>query len=256
MSQNSITFFGTGTSVGIPMVGCPCEVCHSSNLKDKRMRTSALIQYNSQNILIDIGPDFRTQALENNLSKIDAILVTHPHRDHVGGFDDIRALNFLYESQLDLYTNEFTWHSIQKQFYYAFEQSEYTSVPKVRFHSIHNKPFKHENIEIIPIHVWHGKMPCLGFRIGKLAYITDANAIDADELEKLKHLDILVINALRKTHHPSHFTLDEALAIIEQIQPKKAFLTHLSHHMGFHSEVQNELPNNVSIAWDGLKVEF
>lgn len=254
--ENKILFLGTGTSVGIPMVGCPCEVCHSENFKDKRLRTSALIHYQNYNFLIDIGPDFRAQMLMNQVSKIDAILLTHPHRDHIAGFDEIRALNFLYETKVDLYANSFTWESLKKQFYYAFMETDYTSIPKVDYTEIDNAPFQYQDILIQPIKVMHGRMPCLGYRIGNLAYITDANAIEDTELDKLKNLDVLVLNSLRKYHHPSHFTLEESLEIVSILKPKRAYFIHLSHHMGKHDEVELELPENVFLSYDGLQVIF
>lgn len=256
MSQNKIIFLGTGTSVGIPMIGCPCEVCQSDDDKDKRLRTSAIIQYNGYNILIDIGPDFRQQMLDYHIDRIDAILLTHPHRDHIGGFDDIRALNFLYESKIDLFSNAFTWDSLTKQFYYAFQKTDYTSLPQVEYTEINNTVFNWNNIPITPIQVMHGKMPCMGYRIGNLAYITDANFIAEEELEKLNNLDILVLNALRKYHHPSHFTLQEAIAVSQRVNAKTTYFTHLSHHMGKHSQVELELPENIYIAYDGLQIIF
>ncbi len=254
--KNSILFLGTGTSVGIPMIGCPCEVCQSSDRKDKRLRTSALVVYEKYTFLLDIGPDFRWQMLSNNISKLDAILLTHPHRDHIGGFDDIRALNFLYDVKISLYSNRYTWESLKKQFYYAFQNSDYTSLPTVHFQEIENETFQHESVEIIPIQLMHGKMPCVGYRFGKLAYMTDVNEINESEYSKLFNLDILVIDALRKYHHPSHFSLEESLEIIKILKPQKAFLIHLSHHMGKHNIVQSELPEGVFIAYDGLKIEF
>jgi phosphoribosyl 1,2-cyclic phosphate phosphodiesterase len=256
MFQNKLTFLGTGTSVGVPMIGCNCVVCLSENELDKRLRSSAYVQYQGKKILIDIGPDFRYQALKYGLTELDAILLTHPHRDHIGGFDDIRALNFMHEKSFHLFANSFTWESLKKQFYYAFMATDYTSNPSVNYVEIDSIPFQIDEINIIPIQVMHGNMPCLGFRFGNLAYITDASYISDSELDKLKNLDILVINALRKTTHPSHFTLDQTLEIIKILQPKKAFLTHLSHHMGLHSEIQNELPKNVWIGHDGLELEF
>lgn len=253
---NKVLFLGTGTSVGVPMVGCPCEVCKSSDTRDKRLRTSAFIQYQNRNFLIDIGPDFRTQMLANNITQIDAILLTHPHRDHIAGFDEIRALNFLYETKVDLFANAFTWDSLKKQFYYAFIESDYTSVPKVDYKEVEQNSFQFQDIDITPIRVSHGKMPCLGYRIGNLAYITDANAIAEKEMEKLKDLDVLVLNSLRRHHHPSHFTLEESLEIVNKVNPKVAYFTHLSHHMGKHADVELELPKNVFLSYDSLQVTF
>jgi len=256
--DNSILFLGTGTSVGVPMIGCRCEVCCSDDHRNKRLRTSALVCYGKQNILIDIGPDFRAQMLLNDVTQIDAILLTHPHRDHIAGFDEIRALNFLYESKVDLYANAMTWDSLKKQFYYAFMETDYTSLPKVQFHEIETSSMSiwFREIDITPIQVSHGKMPCLGYRIGDLAYITDANAIRDEEMEKLRNLDVLVLNALRKYHHPSHFTLEEALEIVAKLKPRRAYFTHLSHHMGRHADVELELPENVFLGYDGLRIGF
>jgi phosphoribosyl 1,2-cyclic phosphate phosphodiesterase len=256
MFQNKLVFLGTGTSVGVPMIGCSCTVCMSSNELDKRLRSSVYIEYQAKKILIDIGPDFRYQALRTKLTDLDAVLLTHPHRDHIGGFDDIRALNFLHEKSFHLFANEFTWESLKKQFYYAFMETDYTSNPSVNYIEVNSEAFYIEDSEIIPINVMHGNMPCLGYRFGNLAYITDASFIEDTELDKLKNLDILVINSLRKTPHPSHFTLDETLEIIAKLNPKKAYLTHLSHHMGLHSDIEKELPDNVRIGYDGLELEF
>lgn len=256
MSSNKLIFLGTGTSVGIPMIGCTCQVCTSTDQHDHRLRTSAYLEYEGKKILIDIGPDFRYQALKNQLTNFDAILLTHPHRDHIGGFDDIRGLNFMHEKSFHLYANSMTWESLQKQFYYAFMKTDYTSNPSVNYIEIDKEPFMIDDIQIVPIEVSHGKMPCLGFRFGSLAYITDASSIADEEMEKLASLDTLIINSLRKTPHPSHFTLDETLEIINKLKPKKAYLIHLSHHMGLHQEIQKELPENVFLGYDGLEVEF
>lgn len=256
MTPNKITFLGTGTSVGVPMIGCGCEVCRSTHIRDYRLRTSALIQYLGRNILVDIGPDFRQQMLTHHISHIDAVLLTHPHRDHIAGFDDIRALNFVHHREIPIYANAYTWDSLTKQFYYAFQPSDYASMPKANYHEIDTQIFQIQDIPIMPIQLRHGSMPCLGFRIGNVAYITDASWIEPSEYDKLKDLDILVLNALRKYHHPSHFTLDEAIAEVNKIKPQRAYFTHISHHMGFHEEVSGELPDNVHLAYDGLTLEF
>lgn len=256
MFQNKFQFLGTGTSVGVPMIGCSCEVCMSTNKLDKRLRSSLYLDYCGKKILIDIGPDFRYQALKYKITDLDAVLLTHPHRDHIGGFDDIRALNFMHDKSFHLFANSFTWASLKKQFYYAFMDSDYASNPSVHYVEIDSNPFMVGDVEIIPIQVLHGKMACLGFRFGSMAYITDANFISENELQKLENLDVLVINALRKTHHPNHFNLEESLEIINILQPKRAFLTHISHHMGLHDTIQKELPEHVQLGYDGLEVKF
>jgi phosphoribosyl 1,2-cyclic phosphate phosphodiesterase len=252
----NVTLLGTGTSVGVPMVGCPCEVCQSADEKDRRLRTSALIKIADKSILIDIGPDFREQGLRYQIDHIDAILLTHPHRDHIGGFDDIRALNFIHQKPIPLYANDYTWQSLKKQFYYAFENHEYSALPEVQFFRIENAPFFFENIEIIPIHVLHGSMPCLGYRIQDFVYITDCNKIPEAEFDKLKNVDTLVLNALRKTTHASHFSLDEAIHICRKINPKRVYFTHISHHMGFYRTIMKELPASMELGYDGMEIEL
>lgn len=254
--DNYILFLGTGTSVGIPMIGCPCEVCQSKDSHDKRYRTSALIHFNGFDVLIDMGPDLRSQLLINDIKHIDAILVTHSHRDHVAGFDDIRALNFLYQTKVPLFTNIETWESIKKQFYYAFNNTEYTSLPEVEFNEIVGDYIDFEKTNIEKINVLHGKMPCLGYRFNNMAYITDCSYIAPEEKEKLKNLDILILNSLRLTPHHSHYSLMETLEVIDELKPKKAYLIHLSHHMGRHQDISKLLPKNVEIAYDGLKINF
>jgi len=251
-----VTLLGTGTSVGVPMVGCPCEVCQSSDVRDQRLRTSAMIEIADKRILIDIGPDFREQGLRYHIDRIDAILLTHPHRDHVGGFDDIRALNFLHQKPVPLFANDYTWQSLKKQFYYAFGNNDYNALPEVVFHEIQNNPFAFEEIEITPIHVMHGSMPCVGFRIENFVYITDCNLIPETEFEKMKNVDTLVLNALRKTSHPSHFSLEEAIETCRKINPKRVYFTHISHHLGFYREVMKELPASMELGYDGLEIEL
>jgi phosphoribosyl 1,2-cyclic phosphate phosphodiesterase len=253
---NSITLLGTGTSVGIPMVGCTCEVCLSPDIEDKRLRTSAFVVYEGKHILIDIGPDFREQALRNQINKIDAIVLTHPHRDHIGGFDDIRGLNFVQEKSIALFANTLTWNSLKKQFYYAFDNLEYDAVPKVNLTLIENDIIDFEGIQIIPIHVMHGNMPCVGYRFGKMAYLTDVNFIPESEFEKLQDLDILILDSLRIKSHPSHFSLDESLAVAARIGAKKTYLIHLSHHMGRHHAMKSHLPENVFFGIDNQVINF
>lgn len=255
--NNEILLLGTGTSVGIPLIGCQCTVCQSTDHRDKRLRTSAYITYEGSAFLIDIGPDFRQQLLSHDIKNIDAILLTHPHRDHIGGFDDIRALNFLNDSKkIALYANNFTWKSLQKQFYYAFQPSDYTSLPGANYIPIDIESFRHNGIPITPVKLKHGSMPCLGFRIGSIAYMTDVSEIEESEFEKLEDLDILILDSLRKIKHPSHLSLDESVAIATKINAKTTYFTHISHHMGLHSEVEKELPENIQLGYDGLRIQF
>lgn len=256
LPQNSITLLGTGTSVGIPMVGCQCEVCVSPDIEDKRLRTSAFVQYKGKSFLIDIGPDFRTQALKNQINKIDVILLTHPHRDHIGGFDDIRGLNFVQEKSIALYANSLTWTSLKKQFYYAFDNLEYDAVPKVNPIMIDDEVFEFEAIKILPINVMHGNMPCLGYRFGKMAYLTDVNYIPEQEFEKLQDLDVLILDSLRVKMHPSHFSLDESIEISKRIGAKKTYFIHLSHHMGRHHQMKSYLPGNIHFGVDNQVINF
>lgn len=246
-----LTFLGTGTSQGVPVIACQCKVCNSHNDKDKRLRTSVLIQSNELNLIIDSGPDFRYQVLRSGLQKLDAILFTHQHRDHVAGLDDVRSFNFKQKKAMPIYGNERVIEQIRREFHYVFE-SNYPGIPQLEITTIDKQPFSIGNLPIIPIEVLHHKLPVLGFRIKDLTYITDANIIPEIEFEKIYGTKVLVLNALQKDDHISHFTLDEALKVIEEIQPEKAYLTHISHNMGLHEEVSKELPSNVFLAYDEL----
>lgn len=250
-----ITFLGTGTSTGVPMVACTCRVCQSPDPRDKRLRVSVMIEKNDKTIIIDCGPDFRQQMLREKVKKIDAILMTHGHRDHTGGIDDIRAFNFVMQRDIDFYLNEPTKEILLRHFDYAFdENNSYPSKPRLKLHIIDNKPFNVCGIRVIPILVMHADMPVLGFRIDDFTYITDANHIAEEEKEKVKGSKIIVINALRWKKHPSHFNVEEAIALINELQPEKAYLTHITHHMGLHAEVNRQLPPSVQLAYDGLKI--
>lgn len=256
---NKLTFLGTGTSSGIPTIGCNCEVCQSKDSKDKRLRSSIFIKcFDGTNILIDITPDFRQQMLINNLTEIDAVLLTHQHFDHIGGFDDIRAFNYKYRRKIPFYALENTFISLKKTFYYAFEPIEQLGggIPLIDEFVIksYNK-FKINNVEVQPIPLLHGNMLVLGFRIGNMAYCTDVNKIPDNSYEFLKNLDILIIDALRYKPHPTHFTLDQALNEIEKIKPKRAYLIHMAHQIK-HKECQENLPENVFLAFDGLSLQF
>ena len=251
-----ITFLGTGTSQGIPVIACRCEVCSSSNPKDNRLRCSVLVEFNGKTIVIDTGPDFRQQMLKNKVRRLDAVLFTHEHKDHVAGLDDIRAFNFVMKQNMDIYLTDAVEQAIRREFSYIFADTKYPGIPLINLHRITNHPFDLFDQTILPIEVMHYQMPVFGYRIGDFTYITDAKSISEIELEKLEGTKILVINALRRETHVSHFTLNEALELIDRIKPQKGYLTHLSHQMGKHEDVMKELPSNVEIAYDGLIIEI
>lgn len=251
-----LTFLGTGTSQGVPIIGCPCRVCSSTNSYDKRLRSSVLIRNETLTIAIDAGPDFRHQMLREKVGALDAILLTHEHRDHIAGLDDVRAFNYIQKRAMDIYAEERVQEEIRKQFLYAFEHDKYPGVPNLNLHTIGEKKFTIQGMSIVPIRVMHYKLPILGFRIGDLTYITDASNITVDEKKKFSDTKILIINALRMEEHPTHFNLSKALELVKEISPEKAYLTHISHQMGLYSEVQKELPANVFLAHDGLSLDI
>lgn len=247
-----VTILGSGTSQGVPVIACNCEVCTSANSKDKRLRSSVLLSLGEKNIVIDTGPDFRQQMLRANVQSLEAVVYTHEHKDHIAGMDDVRAFNFKQKSDMEVYCNANTEIALKREFYYAFMENPYPGIPKVKINRIENKPFEVSGIPFLPVLVMHYEMPVFGYRVGNFAYITDAKTVAPEEKEKLKGIKILIINALRKEEHISHFNLEEALAFIAEIQPEKAYLTHISHLMGLNDEVQTLLPSNVEIAYDGL----
>jgi phosphoribosyl 1,2-cyclic phosphate phosphodiesterase len=251
-----ITFLGTGTSSGVPMIGCSCKVCVSTNKKDNRLRSSILVQSATTSFVIDTTPDFRYQMLRANVQQLDAVLFTHPHKDHIAGLDDVRAYNFFNHKPMELYANSLTEEAIKREFAYAFSDKKYPGIPNLNINTIDNNPFYIGDIFIQPILVWHIKMPVLGFRMGDFTYITDANKIEADELKKIIGSKVLVLNALRKEKHISHFNLNEAVALAQQLQIPKTYFTHLSHQMGLHAEVSAELPEGIFLGWDGLEIEM
>jgi phosphoribosyl 1,2-cyclic phosphate phosphodiesterase len=247
-----ITFLGTGTSCGVPMIGCSCEVCMSPDKKDKRLRTSILVESDATAIVIDTTPDFRYQMLRANIRKLDAVLFTHPHKDHIAGLDDVRAFNYFQEKPMDIYANSLTEEAIKREFAYVFSDKKYPGIPNLNLNTIDESPFMIGDIPVIPILVWHLKMPVLGFRFGQFTYITDANKIDAEEKEKIKGSDVMVLNALRKTSHISHFTLDEAVAMVQELGVPVGYFTHISHQLGRHEEFNSILPQGIELAWDEL----
>jgi phosphoribosyl 1,2-cyclic phosphate phosphodiesterase len=251
--SKTITFLGTGTSSGIPTIGCPCPVCNSDNPKDKRLRASILIQSETTSILIDTSTDFRQQMLLHNIKKIDAVFYTHQHFDHIGGFDDIRAFNYSTRRPIQIYGLEKTMNSIKRTFFYAFGDLEQLGggVPMVDVHLISDEPVKIGDIEIIPIPLLHGNMEILGFRIDDFAYCTDTNHIPDKSMNLLQNLDVLVLGALRYNRHETHFTIDEAIQTSKQLNPKATYFTHMAHQI-MHDECEEYLPENIHLAYDGL----
>jgi phosphoribosyl 1,2-cyclic phosphate phosphodiesterase len=250
-----LTFLGTGTSQGVPVVACQCPVCLSNNPKDKRLRASVMIEADGQCLVVDAGPDFRQQMLTHKVRHLNGILLTHEHVDHIFGLDDIRAFNWIQKQPTDIYAEERVQVAIRRIFDYVFASYRYPGIPEMHLHQIENKPFRIGNLEIIPIRGFHYKLPVFGFRFGRIAYVTDVNRLEPTEKEKLRGLEVLVVNALRKEDHISHYSLPQALDLIAEVKPGKAYLTHLSHQMGFYSNVQKELPENVFLAYDGLEIE-
>lgn len=238
------------------MIACDCEVCISTDKKDKRLRPSILVQSSTTTIVVDTTPDFRYQMLRENVKEVDAILFTHPHKDHIAGLDDVRAFNFFYKPVMQVYANSLTEEAIKKDFAYAFSDKKYPGVPELNLNTITDEPFIVGDIPVTPVLVWHLKMPVLGFRFGKFTYITDANRIEEREKEKIKGSEAIVLNALRKQHHISHFTLGEAIDMVQDLKIPKAYFTHISHQLGKHEEIETELPEGIHLVYDGLVLEF
>ena len=251
-----LTFLGTGTSQGVPVIACRCHVCRSVDERDRRLRTSALLTTDDgKHILFDIGPDFRQQMLRQKVESLDAIMVTHAHRDHVAGLDDVRSFNYVQHKNMDVYLNAIAKHALMRDYGYIFEHHEYPGLPEADLHEV-DAPFVAAGVTVIPVKAMHKDLPILAFRVGEMAYITDANHIAPEELEKLKGVKVMVINALRRQKHFSHFSLPEALEVIDKVQPEQAYLTHISHEMGVHAEVEKTLPQGVFLAYDNLEVEI
>lgn len=251
-----ITLLGTGTSQGVPVIACPCEVCQSEDPKDKRTRVSVQIEVDSKVFVIDTGPDFRQQMLNANTQKLNAVIFTHEHKDHTAGLDDVRAFNFFQKKEMPVYGHPRVLNQIKREFSYAFEENKYPGIPQINLIEIDDNFFEIEEVAFHPIKAMHHLLPVYGYRIGDFGYVTDANFLENEELEKLKGLQVLVLNALRKEKHLSHFNLEEALEVIAYLKPQKAFLTHISHQMGKHAIVNSQLPPNVFLAYDGLEVQI
>lgn len=250
-----ITFLGTGTSSGVPMIGCDCAVCTSTDKRDNRLRSSILVQSATTSLVVDTGPDFRQQMLREKVKHLDAVVFTHPHKDHLAGLDDIRAFNFFSKKPIDIYADSLTEEAVRRDFYYAFTDTKYPGIPELNMHTINLDPFMVGDIPVTPIQVWHLKMPVLGFRFGKFTYITDANRIEEEEKEKIRGSEVLVLNALRRQKHISHFTLGEAIELVQELRIPGAYFTHISHQLGLHAEIDSELSNGIHLAYDGLTWE-
>jgi len=247
-----ITFLGTGTSNGVPVIGCECNVCNSWDYHDKRLRSSIMIEHESGTVVIDVGPDFRQQMLRVGATRLDAVVITHGHKDHIGGMDDLRAFNYLNRAPVMVWSSKEVQYDIRRDFFYAFNESKYPGVPDMDLMTIDGSPFETGGLTFIPIPVMHHLLPVFGFRVGNMAYITDCNFIPESSFTLLEGVDIFIVNALRLKPHISHFGLDQALEAIKRVAPKEAWLTHISHGLGIHSEVEKILPDGVHLAWDGL----
>ena len=261
MANNiTLTLLGTGTSQGVPVIGCQCEVCRSADPRDQRLRTSAMVEVGQCRFIIDAGPDFRTQMLRAGVSHISAILLTHKHKDHIGGIDDVRALNFVDYPQIhtvNIYATAETLDCVRKDYDYAFFTVRYRGTPEIALHTIDsNESFTINGVEIIPIKGRHAHFEVTGYRFGDIAYMTDFKEIDSQEVAKLKGVRVLVVNALRFAPHDSHFSVADALELIEQVKPERAYLTHMSHEVGLYDLAQQKLPNGVFFGYDGLKIEL
>jgi phosphoribosyl 1,2-cyclic phosphate phosphodiesterase len=251
-----VTFLGTGTSQGIPVIACRCDICTSSDPRDHRLRSSILVETCGLRIVVDCGPDFRQQMLREDIRSIDAILVTHAHKDHLGGLDDVRAFNYILQRPAAVYATPEVQKQIRREYSYAFGGDRYPGVPEIDLIKFGKRPFHIQSLKVIPVRALHfGEDHYVyGFRIGAFTYLTDVYRISEEEKDKIRGSKVIVVNALRKKPHYSHMNLDEALALLEELKPERGFLTHISHQMGLHAVVEKDLPANVRMAYDGLKV--
>lgn len=247
-----ITLLGTGTSQGVPVIGCECAVCQSMDYRDKRLRVSVHIELDGKSFVIDTGPDFRQQMLRERINRLNAVLLTHSHKDHIAGLDDVRAFNYLQQRDMPVYGLKQTLEQVLSEFYYAFEKEKYPGTPQIQLNEIDNSDFIVEGVKFTPLPILHMGMPVLGFRVGDFSYITDANFIPDQTYERLKGTKYLIVNALQKENHPSHFTLAEATEVAKKIGAPKTYFTHISHKLGLHKVIEKELPEFVALGYDGL----
>lgn len=245
---------GTGTSSGVPMIGCDCAVCTSPDKKDRRLRSSILVQTAHTNVVVDAGPDFRYQILRSGIKRLDGIVFTHPHKDHVAGLDDVRGFNYFMQKPMEIFGNEMTLEVIIREFPYAFTENKYPGAPNIHLNTIGSTPFQINDLIITPVLVWHLQMPVLGYRFGKFTYITDANRIEEISEEKIKGSEVIVLNALRKEKHISHFSLSEAIAEVNKLKIPVAYFTHISHQLGRHADISKELPKGMYLSYDELSI--
>jgi phosphoribosyl 1,2-cyclic phosphate phosphodiesterase len=251
-----VTFLGTGTSQGVPVIACDCEVCRSLDYRDKRTRTSIHIEVDGKSIVFDTGPDFREQMLRERINHLDAVIYTHEHKDHTAGLDDVRSYNFKQEMDMPVYGRKPVLQQIKREFAYIFAANKYPGIPKVKLHEIENQPFQVEGIDILPVDVMHYKLPVFGYRIKDFTYITDVNHIPDEEKRKIRGSKVLVLSALQKHSHLSHFNLEQAIAVVKELEIPQAYFIHMGHRMGLHRDIEEELPDGMELAHDGLKIEL
>ncbi len=249
-----VTFLGSGTSQGVPLIACGCEVCTSSDFRDKRLRSSILVETSKTRIVIDSGPDFRQQLLREKIKRLDAVVFTHEHKDHIAGLDEVRAFNFINKMRMPVYATTRVQTALKREFAYIFSDEKYPGIPEIDLFDFDNDTFMIGDLVLEPLNVLHYKLPVKGFKINNFAYITDANFIPESEKEKLKNLDVLILNALRREEHLSHFTFKEAIELVKELKPKKSYFTHISHQLGLHKNVNKELPHNIELGFDGLQL--